>query len=242
MSNQGPLNTVDRTDIIKEFMAGIVLGTQGNPPTPDAGKSLLYSDGTVIKAKDASGNITQVSAVTPTTLGLRGGPLFPYSAVPVTANNLFWNVHVSGGANSKHEEGMGVVATPGADSIWRLRFQLPPLFPPGTATLVCRAQAAATSGVARVNPKWVCVAAGGDPAGPALSAEGVTPDSKVGQAGSTDTLEWGAGDTDQYLEARWILNAATLNAAQPLIMDLTFETSGFTLAVTSTWRAYIEWV
>jgi hypothetical protein len=57
---------------------------------------------------------------------MAGGPFFPNSAVPVTANRVFPNIHIGAGANSKHEEGLGVEASVGADSIWRLRFWMPP--------------------------------------------------------------------------------------------------------------------
>ena len=42
---------------------------------------------------------------------MAGGPILPRSAFAVTANRVFPNVHVGGGANSKHEEGLGVEAS-----------------------------------------------------------------------------------------------------------------------------------
>lgn len=35
---------------------------------------------------------------------MAGGPLFPHSAIPVTAAMVFPNVHVGAGANSKHDD------------------------------------------------------------------------------------------------------------------------------------------
>jgi hypothetical protein len=167
---------------------------------------------------------------------LAGGPLFPVSAYPKTAGAVFPNVYVGGGANSKEEEGLGVAASLAADAIWRLRFQIPPALPTGTLKLRLLALANATSGAARVNPKWVSVAPGASPSGATLVAEGVTPDSTAGQAGAGDTLTWGTGDADQYVEAKWILNAATAPAANEIVvMDLTFETASWTLAQVSTW-------
>src|SRR3972149_10836650 len=115
---------------------------------------------------------------------MAGGPVFPRSAYPVTAGRVFPNIHVGAGANSKHEEGFGVEASVGADSIWRLRFQMPPTLPSGTAKLKLRALANAISGAAKVNPKWASVAVEEDPSSATLNAEG------------TGTITWAAGDND----------------------------------------------
>ena len=40
-----------------------------------------------------------------------------------------------GGANSKHDEGLGVEASLGANATWRLRFQMPHTLPTGTGKL-----------------------------------------------------------------------------------------------------------
>ncbi len=173
---------------------------------------------------------------------MAGGWIPPISAFPVTAGNLFAGFHVGAGANSKHDEGLQVVASLPADSIWRLRFDMPPVLPSGTPKLRLVALSNATSGTARVNPKWVSVAMGVSPSGATLVAEGVTPDSTAGQAGSGDTITWGAGDNDQYVEAKWILNAATAPAAnETIVMDLTFETASWTLAQVSTWKPMVGW-
>src|SRR4030066_221175 len=103
---------------------------------------------------------------------MSGGPIFPNSIYPVTAGRVFPNFHVGAGANSKHDEGLGVEASVGADSTWRLRFQMPPVLPTGTGKLRLLALANATSGDARVNPKWVSVAVGEDPSSATLVAEG----------------------------------------------------------------------
>lgn len=162
---------------------------------------------------------------------MAGGPIFPHSAVPVTPGNVFPNVHVGAGANSKHDEGLGVAASIGADSIWRLRFQMPPgSLPSGTCQLRLLALANATTGNARVNPKWASVAAEEDPSGATLNVEGVA------------TLAWGAGDADQYKEQTFTLDADTPVAGEVIVMDLTFETASWTLAQVSTWSACVRWV
>lgn len=160
---------------------------------------------------------------------MAGGPIFPHSAIPVTIDRVFPNIHIGGGANSKHEEGLGVQASVGADSIWRLRFQMPPSLPTGTGKLRLLALANATSGNAKVNPKWASVAPEESPSGATLNAEG------------TSTLTWGAGDNDQYKELKIILDADTLVASEEVVMDLTFETTSWTLAQVSTWIASIIW-
>lgn len=158
---------------------------------------------------------------------MAGGPIFPHSAFPVTAGRAFPNFHVGAGASSKHDEGLGVEASVGADSIWRLRFQMPPLLPTGTGKLRLLALANATSGDAKVNPKWASVAVEESPSDATLFAEG------------THTLTWGAGDNDQYKEVKVTLDADTLVAGEVVVMDLTFETTGWTLAAVSTWIASI---
>ena len=158
---------------------------------------------------------------------MAGGPLFPNSAYPVTAGRVFPNFHVGAGANSKHDEGLGVEASVGADSTWRLRFQMPPTLPTGTGKLRLLALANATSGNAKVNPKWVTVAAGADPSSATLVAETV------------QTVTWAAGDNDKYKELKVILDASTLTAGEIVVMDLVFETASWTLAQVSTWIASI---
>lgn len=173
---------------------------------------------------------------------MAGGPIFPHSAYPVTTGRVFPNFHRGAGANSKEDEGMGVEASLGADAIWRLRFQMPPSLPSGTLKLQLFLLANATSGVARINPKWVSVAAGTSPSGATLVAETVTPDGVTGAAGSGDTVTWGAGDNDQYLRAVWTLNATTApNGGEIIVMDLTFETASWTLAAVLTVQASLVW-
>lgn len=161
---------------------------------------------------------------------MAGGPIFPHSAVPVTSGRVFPNIHIGAGANSKHDDGLGVEASVGADAIWRLRFMLPPSsLPSGTCKLNLFALANATSGDAKVNAKWASVAAEEDPSGATLNAEG------------TSTLTWGAGDNDQYKNLKITLDADTPVAGEVVVMDLTFETTSWTLAQVSTWQASIIW-
>jgi hypothetical protein len=159
-----------------------------------------------------------------------GGPIFPNSQFPVTAGRVFPGFHVGAGANSKHDEGLQVEASVGADSIWRLRFWMPPTsLPTGTCKLRLLALANATSGDAKVNAKWDSVAPEESPSGATLNAEG------------TSTLTWAAGDNDQYKELKITLDAVAPVAGEVIVMDLTFETTSWTLAQVSTWQAAVIW-
>lgn len=157
-----------------------------------------------------------------------GGPIFPYSAYPVSSD-VFPNVHVGGGGNSVHDEGLGVTASLTSDAIWRLRFQMPKTLPSGgTAKLKLRALAAATSGFVRVVAEWAMVAAESSPSGASLSVE------------ENNDLTWAAGDTDVIKELKFNLDAATVTADNTLVMDLKFA-SASTLAFVSTWHASVVW-
>jgi hypothetical protein len=160
---------------------------------------------------------------------MAGGPILPHSAVPVTAGRVFPNIHVGAGSNSKHDEGLGVEASVGADAIWRLRFLMPPTLPTGTGKLRLLCLANATSGAAKINPKWASVAVEEDPSSATLQAE------------TTQTVTWGAGDNDQYKELKVTLDADTLVANEVVVMDLTFETASWTLAQILTVIASIIW-
>ena len=159
---------------------------------------------------------------------MAGGPLFPHSAYPVSSR-VFPNFHVGAGANSKHDEGLGVEASLGADAIWRLRFQMPPTLPTGTGKLRLLALANSAANAAKVNPKWVSVAVEEDASAAALNAEG------------TGTITWATSDEDVYKELKITLDADTLVASEEVVMDLTFETASWTLAQVSTWIVSIIW-
>jgi hypothetical protein len=160
---------------------------------------------------------------------MAGGPLFPNSAYPATSGRVFPNFHIGAGSISKQDEGLGVEASVGADATWRLRFLMPPSLPTGTCKLRLLALANATSGSAKVNPKWASVAAEEDPSSFTLNAE------------TASTLTWAASDNDQYKELKITLDADTVVASEMIVMDLVFETTSWTLAQVSTWIASIIW-
>jgi hypothetical protein len=161
---------------------------------------------------------------------MAGGPFMPSSVFPVTAT-LFPNFHVGAGSNVKRFQGLGFPASLAADATWELMFPMPTTLPSGTPTFRLLCVANATSGVIRINPKWVSVAVGESYSAATPVAEGVTPDSQAGQAGGSGaTLTWGTGDADQILEARWTMNADTVVAGELVVCQLIGETSGWTLA------------
>ncbi len=158
------------------------------------------------------------------------GPISPFSAYPATANRTWENIHTGAGANSKHTVGMGVEASVGANSIWRLRWQFPiGALPSGTCKLMLHALANATTGNAKVNAKWASVAPEEAPDVATLQAEG------------TSTLSWSTGDNDQIKELKVTLDADTPVHSEWCVMDLTFESSSWTLASISTWNAFLIW-
>lgn len=160
---------------------------------------------------------------------MAGGPLGPSSAFPVDPGKVFPNTHVGGGANSKQESGLGVMASVDADATWRLRFQMPPTLPIGTGKLRLLALANAATGVAKINPSWVSVAVEEDASAASLNTEG------------TSTVTWATGDEDVYKELKVDLDADTLVAGEIVVMDLIFETTDWTLAQISTWIPTIIW-
>jgi hypothetical protein len=137
---------------------------------------------------------------------------------------------VGAGANSKQDEGLGVAASIAADSTWRLRFQIPPAIPTGTAKLLLRALANATTGAAKVTPQLAKVAGGSSPSGATLTAE------------AQQTVTWTA--VDVYLDTKVTLTNTTIvtgDENKALVCDLVFNTTGWTLAQVSTWQVSVIW-
>lgn len=160
---------------------------------------------------------------------MAGGPIKPSSAVPATAGKVFPLVY-SGATNARLEEALGVMASLDGDAIWYLTFEMPPSLPSGTGKLRLLLRANATSGAAKINPKWASVAAGENADTITLNAEG------------TSTATWSSGDDDDYKELLVTLDADTLVANEIVYMALTFETSSWTLAQKLACLPSIVWV
>lgn len=159
---------------------------------------------------------------------MAGGAVEPISAVPATAGKVFPLVY-SGGTNARLIETLGVMASLNGDAIWYLTFIMPQTLPSGTAKLRLLCMANATSGNAKINPKWVSVAAGEIPDTMTLNAEGV------------NTVSWSSGDADKFKELKVTLDADTIVANEVVFMALTFETSSWTLAQKLGCLASIHW-
>lgn len=161
---------------------------------------------------------------------MAGGPIYPSSAYPADSQGrLFPNFYSGSGGNAApHDEGLGVKASLDADATWELRFPVPPAFPSGTLKLRLLALANATSGAAKVTVKDGRCPAGSSPSAAALASEPQT------------TLTWAAGNNDQYLEAKVPLSVVP-QANDVLVVALTFNTSGWTLAAVLTVLASVIW-
>jgi hypothetical protein len=157
------------------------------------------------------------------------GPIFPTSAFPVTSGKVFPGFHVAATGTSKHDEGLRVMPSLDGDAIWRLRFHLPTVLPSGTLKLRLIGLCSVNSLVAKVNPKWASVAMGEAPTDATLQAEGTT------------TVTWGVSDSNKYIETKITLDADTAVAGEVIAMDLTFETSSWTLSQISTWIPALIW-
>lgn len=158
------------------------------------------------------------------------GLITPNSAYPVSTLRCYQNIHIGKGANSKHEQGLGVIASLDTNSIWRLRFLMPPVIPSETMKLKLLALADAQTGSAQVNPFWQKASPEDDPSSLTLQGEG------------TSSLTWATGDDDVYKELKLTLDAGSAPAGNDVIvMDLTFVSSGWTLAAESTWIPAIIW-
>ena len=156
--------------------------------------------------------------------------IWPVSRIPITAGKVQPRIHF-GATNSRAIEGMGVMASLDGNAAWHVLFpRMPNPLPAGTPTLVVRALANATTGVARVNPSWASFAVEETYDTLTLNAEGV------------QSVTWASGDADQFKEATFTLDADTVVAGEMIFLSLGFETSSWTLAAASTWLAFITWV
>lgn len=167
---------------------------------------------------------------------MAGGPIYPSSAfINDTAGLVFPNFHSGAGGNaSPVDEGYGVAASLSADKVLELRFPMPPTLPTGTLKLRILALANATSGVAKltvsdgVATPAASPAASGNPSAATLTGETQT------------TITWAASENDRYKEAKVTLTAAPSGNDQ-LVVAITFNTTGWTLAQVGTFMFSVIW-
>ena len=143
---------------------------------------------------------------------MAGGPLYPCSAKPLTEGRVFPNF-----LTAEMPESLGFEASLGADSIWRLFYRLPPTLPSGTGKLLLVCQANATTGNAKLNPRWKSYGANEVPAAGDLTAEGVA------------TISF-ATTAYRLTETKITLDADTLVGGELVMLDIIGETSAWTLA------------
>lgn len=156
--------------------------------------------------------------------------IYPHSMYTQSTGRVFEHVHLGdGGQLSPYDVGIGVEDSLAGDGLVHLRFDIPDPLPSGTLKLRLRALADATSGAAKVNPKWASVADGEDPSAATMNAEG------------DQTITWAAAEDDIYKTTDVTLDADTPVAGEVLCMNLHFESTSWTLAVISVWQVAIFW-
>ena len=138
----------------------------------------------------------------------------PFSMVPITAGKVF-----ASNLTTEYPLSLCYIASLDADAIWRLYYRMPPSLPTGTGKLLIHAQANATTGDAKINVKWKSYAATEVPAAASLNAETV----------STITF---ATTAYRLTELKVTLDADTLVGGELVMLDMTGETSSWTLAAT----------
>ena len=166
----------------------------------------------------------------------KAGPLFPYSAFPVTVDDCYPTIYQGGNSVEDREEMMGI-STTAVDRVWHLCFQMPPEFPAATTgKLVVLSRANAATGGLEIDPQWKSVAPEEDPS--ANAAEG-----GADLSAETDTsVDWATGDEDVIKETVITLDADTLVVDEVVHMNLIFSDDATTaLAVPSGHIAFIIW-
>ena len=161
---------------------------------------------------------------------MSGGPIFhlpPYTSD--TAGNAFPSFYAGGGGNAAPTDyGLGIAASLGADVVWQLRFPMPPSIPYGTLKLRTLMLANATSGVAKWTVSDINVAASASPSAATMNGE------------TQQTYTWVSGNADKYIETKQALTSAP-SGNDMLVVAITFNHTGWTLAQTLTTVATIIW-
>lgn len=128
---------------------------------------------------------------------------------------------------------LGVLATlTVADRVWRLQFCLPDSLPAGDLHLRLTAlcDTGGAGGTAKVNAKWAFVKSTEDRSTITRQAEGTT------------TVTWsGSTNDDKDVVTDIELDADTYDGETELVVDLTFEVTGWSMPAISGWRAALVW-
>jgi hypothetical protein len=161
---------------------------------------------------------------------MSGGPLLPSSVyLSGAAGNLSDATYIPGvNTNTAGAmNGVGVVASLGADAPANLQFNMPESIPTGQLKLRCLAMANASTGNAKITVKDKNVAAGNS-----LGTSTLITDA------TAQTITWATADI--LLETKINLTA-TPAANDILTVQVTFNTASWTLAATSVWQFSIVW-
>jgi hypothetical protein len=146
-------------------------------------------------------------------------PILPTYAFPGGSTEQLTRATTT--TNSNRIVAIGTAAS--SQGTWHLRFDMPDNLPSGLSPyLRLEAVANASTGDAKVNPKWAAVA-NGETLDAAVTAEG------------TQTYTWATGDEWKRKVTDIALDAVTLAGGDAIVMQLVFESTGWTLAVESMW-------
>jgi hypothetical protein len=159
---------------------------------------------------------------------MSGGPLLPSSFSPDGSGNIYpaFYVPATNTNTAGALEGVGVVASLGADSYAVLQFNMPETIPSGTLKLRILAMADATSGTAKLTIKDGATSAGSN-----IGAATLNSETQLSQAWAT---------ADILVENKITLTTSP-TANQILTVLATFNATGWTLAAVSVWQFSIVW-
>jgi len=164
---------------------------------------------------------------------MAGGPLLPSSIyLGGASGNLSSTFYTSGAGTTTANstiEGIGVVASLGADASAVMQFNLPEVLPSGTLKLRVLAWANATTGNAKLDIIDGITAAGSNIANSTFTTEAGSP-----------TITQGWTTADIIVENKVTLTtAAVANSIYTVVA--TYRTASWTLAVASVWQYSLIW-
>lgn len=205
----------------------------GGDVTSSAGSAVTAIGAGKVTNTMLAGSITQDKII-------GNAPLLPFGPgyISDTAGRIFPNYHSGAGGNAAPRDyGYGVKASLDADATLELRFLVPSVLPAGTPTLVLYSLANATSGALKLTIKdgkatpASSPAAGGNPSAVTLTSE------------TQDTITWAASENDRYKKtSRTLTGLSGLTGGDVIVVGITFNTTGTTLAQISTHLPHIDWL
>jgi hypothetical protein len=163
---------------------------------------------------------------------MTGGPILPSSIFVGNAAGNAYPIFYTPNTNTNtagYIEGVGVVASLGADAPVTLQFNLPESIPAGTLKLRTLAMANSTS-----NSAILTIADAGTAVGSNIGATTLTTDV------SSHSITWTTADV--LVEYKLALTGSGVNTANNIATVLvTFNHTSWTLAVQSVWQFSLVW-